>query len=124
MRHIFGTREKSEYHHQGFPDIRFSVFWSEYSLVLGTCFLIKQLTKIDTLDGEIDDGWILLQREDVLHDALHEENEIGREALEAEATHGGVTVRLVLLLCDAVELGQEGGERHLRDDALLELVQI
>ena len=74
----------------------------------------EQVAELDRLDGEVDDGRVLLDVEGVLREALYVEDDVGREPRDLELLEQVVLVGLVLLLGLAVELGQDVVQADLR----------
>ena len=74
----------------------------------------EKLGELDALDGEVDDGGVLLEVEGVLREPLEVEDDVGRQLGDLELLQEVVLVRLVLLLRLAVELGQDVEQRNLK----------
>ena len=74
----------------------------------------EELGELDALDGEVDDGGVLLEVEGVLRESLEVEDDVGRQLGDLELLQEVVLVRLVLLLRLAVELGQDVEQRNLK----------
>ena len=73
----------------------------------------QEVAELDGLNGEVDDGGILLHVKGVLGEALDVEDDVGRQSDELELLEEVVLVRLVLLLSLTVELGKDVKEGHL-----------
>lgn len=72
-----------------------------------------QLAQVDVLDGEVDDGGVLLDEKGVLGEALDVQDQVRGQGGQLEPLERRVLVGAVLLLAGAVELGQDREQGHL-----------
>ena len=71
-------------------------------------------TEFDRFDGEVDDGWVLLDVESVLGEPLHVEDDVGGQPSQLELPQG---VGLhVCQLCLTIELAQYRVQADLKPE--------
>lgn len=67
----------------------------------------EKISELDSADGKVDDGRVLLNVESVLSEPHDVENDVGRQLGDLELLEKIFFVRVVLALGLAVELGQK-----------------
>ena len=74
-------------------------------LVLGLVLITQEVTKLDSLYREIDNGWVLLNKESILCEPFDEKNDKLREAYKLKFLEEVILVCLVFPLSLSVKLG-------------------
>jgi len=74
---------------------------------------------VEGAGGECDDGGVVLGDELVFGEAFDVEEEVGGEGVQEAVAFAGVEVFLGF---EAIVFGEDGGERDLGNDVLVELI--
>ena len=100
-------------------DIGYQIVTCAGSLILFLGLGSQKISKVNTLDGKVDNSWILLHKESVFGEALHIQNDEGRQSSQFELPDDVILVRLVLLLRFTIKLVEQREQADLWNDIIV-----